>query len=346
MSEKRNITNTVEETVNTLNQINTVNIANKPTTTKHLLTSNNYRLWLTDMDLLLVINDVDDYVYEEKVKVIKKNKIAKENLKKYKKVRGCDDLYYEKDVTKEMIKLDSLAKHLINNSISDEIKIKLDFQRSSAYQIWNILKASNTRSNEERKLELKNKLENMKYNKENDISLFIEEMNNIFNELSSLEMEISDEKKFEYLYLALPYEITLEVNIMDHDGKWEDVTKCLKKKVPKLKYLKELRKENNHKNNTVINVNSMTKKNRFTPRNNRGRKRCYICNKLGHIARDCWHNEKNKRKKNNNIKANNASINKEDGYCEFADAQISLEDYNSDEDIQSSYSVRPRRGRY
>jgi len=57
-----------------------------------------------------------------------------------------------------MIKSDELTKYLINISILDEIKIKMDFQNSTAYQIWRIIKEINTKFDEERKGELKKQL--------------------------------------------------------------------------------------------------------------------------------------------------------------------------------------------
>ena len=58
-----------------------------------------------------------------------------------------------------ILKHDKLAKYLINNNISDEIKVRLDFRKLSAYHIWKALEKSNKRSDEERIGELKKELE-------------------------------------------------------------------------------------------------------------------------------------------------------------------------------------------
>ena len=77
-------------------------------------------------------------------------------------MRGSGNLYYEKNVTRNIIKTDSLSKHLIYDNLLDELKIKFDFQKLSIYQFWNIFKSSNIRSNEGRKIQLKIKLENIR----------------------------------------------------------------------------------------------------------------------------------------------------------------------------------------
>jgi len=73
------------------------------------------------MNLFLVINDVDEYVYEEKVKTINRLNIKEENINHHIKVRASDNLYYENNI--------------IYNNLSDEMKSKFNFQKSCAYQI-------------------------------------------------------------------------------------------------------------------------------------------------------------------------------------------------------------------
>jgi len=53
--------------------------------TKDLLTKENYKLWLQEIDLLLTINGVDDYINEEKIKYIDKSEIIKEDISIFKK---------------------------------------------------------------------------------------------------------------------------------------------------------------------------------------------------------------------------------------------------------------------
>jgi len=55
--------------------------------TKDLLTKDNYKFWLEEIDLLLSVNGVDDFIYKEKIRSIDKNKKKKENISNYTKVK-------------------------------------------------------------------------------------------------------------------------------------------------------------------------------------------------------------------------------------------------------------------
>ncbi|KAG4086743.1 hypothetical protein H8356DRAFT_1359836 [Neocallimastix lanati (nom. inval.)] len=79
-------------------------------------------------------------------------------------MRGSNNLYYKKNITKNMIKLDSISQYLIYDNLSEEYKNKFDFQKPCIIQICNIFKSSNTRSNEERKIQFKTNFENTKQN--------------------------------------------------------------------------------------------------------------------------------------------------------------------------------------
>jgi len=59
-----------------------------------------------------------------------------------------NDKVYDSNMTKNDLKHDKLAKYLIDNSISDEIKVRLDFRKLSAFQIWKALEKSNKKSDE------------------------------------------------------------------------------------------------------------------------------------------------------------------------------------------------------
>jgi len=79
-------------------------------------------------------------------------------------MRGSNNLYYKKNITKNMIKLDSISQYLIYDNLSEEYKNKFDLQKPCIIQICNIFKSSNTRSNEERKIQFKTNFENTKQN--------------------------------------------------------------------------------------------------------------------------------------------------------------------------------------
>lgn len=47
-----------------------------------------------------------------------------------------------------------------------------------------------------------------------DISLFIYELNILFNELKDLNSSLTEEEKFNYLYTSISWELAIETNIV------------------------------------------------------------------------------------------------------------------------------------
>jgi len=99
----------------------------------------------------------------------------------------------------------------------------------------------NVTGKEERIIEIKDQLENISYGSENDINLFISELNMLFDKLEDLDRRLTKENKFNYLYTAIPTQISMGIGFTSFKGKWEDASEYLKTMVPELKYLKELK---------------------------------------------------------------------------------------------------------
>jgi len=57
----------------------------------------------------------------------------------------------------------------------------------------------NVTGKEERIIEIKDQLENISYGSENDINLFISELNMLFDKLEDLDRRLTKENKFNYL---------------------------------------------------------------------------------------------------------------------------------------------------
>jgi len=329
--------------------------------TKNMLTANNFKIWEQDITLLLSIHDVEDHIQSDLLETITKEDIAKisgEKVSNYKQVKNSKNLYYKnKDITDDTIKNDKVAKFLLNNSISNDIKIKLNFKECTAYQIWCIIKGGRVKSNAERKLEIKEELDLMKYDAGKDISMFLSEMDNLFDELSKLGEKYTDEQKFNQLYTSLPYDIVIESNIISYQGKWKETKKHLIGTIPLLKFLKNMK--TNKPGNNVANLSYGKPK----PKNNKIKK-CSICNKIGHTEQQCWHNKannksskhskyiKNYRKNNNNTKKSKKAYNAEianeddDSHSQEEYEQNFINDYESSEDEQSNFvmakTIKPR----
>ena len=109
--------------------------------------------------------------------------------------------------------------------------------------------------------------------------------------------------------------------------------------VPEFKAKRLVNKSKKIKNSVTLSTEIKRK------RNNRQIK-CYICNKWGHNARDCWHNPKNKNKKGNkkeqakSLDEKGKQIKNSDNKCNFADTLF--EDYKTNYQAEPNYCTKTR----
>ncbi|OUM68912.1 hypothetical protein PIROE2DRAFT_3303 [Piromyces sp. E2] len=113
---------------------------------------------------------------------------------------------------------------------------------------------------EKKKLNLRNQLNSARFDKNGDIDLFLSNMENKFNKLKELNDEVSEEVK---------------TGITVHQDKWNEYKELFKRIVPRLKYLKTIRK-NQNRINAYNNETKINKSRNF--RNNQNIK-CYNCSK-------------------------------------------------------------------
>jgi len=169
----------------------------------------------------------------------------------------------------------------------------------------------------------------------------------LFDELEDLDHRLTKEK-FNYLYIAISMQISMEIGLMSFKGKWEDASQYLNTMVPELKYLKELKelKAKRFVNKSKEIKNSVTLSTEINRKRNNRQIKCYICNKLEHKAKDCCHNPKNKNKKGNKREQENSleekskQIKNSDNECNFTDTLF--EDYNTNNQAESNYCTKPR----
>jgi len=190
--------------------------------TKTIFNRGNFRLWSKEMKLLLNYHGLKKYITKETFKFVRSYEIPKGEETKYKKVEDPSVYYIKMEITDEQIESDNETKFYFNNSISEEIKQSLNFDTRTAYQICKIIEGMNIKGKEERIIEIKDQLENITYDPENDISLFIYELNMLFDELEDLDHRLTKEKKFNYLYTAILTQISMEISLISFKGKWED----------------------------------------------------------------------------------------------------------------------------
>ena len=298
MSEELNIT-----TINTI-------------TKKRKMDSKYYKVWVSDMDLLLSSRDLDQYIYEESIKIVTL-KDSDTDKSGYTKIRGTSYHYYDKGTTPEQIKGDRRAKNYISLNLDDETKSKINFKTNTAFNVWKILKGSFEKGDEEKKLNLLKKLDTLEFDRNGDIEMFLSDLNNTFTELEELKYEVSEEKKFNYLYNSLPEDIAQSTSIITYQDKFNEGCEHLKKTIPRLKFLKEMKQlqhkssvynveaksynKNNYNNYGSYNKNNHNKNNYKNNYNNNynNNPKCYNCGRFGHISKEC-RDTKNARNRNNN----------------------------------------------
>eukprot|EP00833_Pecoramyces_ruminatium_P000838 jgi/Orpsp1_1/1174870/evm.model.c7180000051744.1 len=187
------------------------------------LSRETYSAWAIDMDVILTTYEVDKYIYENCMKKITEGDEGFED-KKGKRIRDTNT-YYTKDITSKMIVGDSKAKKLIGMNINNDLKLSLKYQDCTAYD------------------------------KSEDVAVFINKMETIFDELKELGENIDKERKFDYLYKSIPEDIT----------KNEEKTKA---------FSSETKKNNGNKYHKYY-------------KNRRRNIKCHNCGGFGHMSREC-----------------------------------------------------------
>jgi len=263
------------------------------------LTTENYPSWRTNILYLLDINNLIDYINVEKIKKFKRININND-INDYIQDKMDRTLFYHKSTDPSDIKNDNITKWIIINTLGDETRKIIENNGKTAFEMWNILRASFTKSNEQIKLELKEKLEKAKYDINIDINIFISFLQNIFDELESLEYRIPDDTRVGILNRSLPDDLRF-INVFQFKENWNMCIKYVTKVIPDILYSnkkegKSIKQENNEL--MFVQTNKRNNNNKRY-KNNRKNGRCFICRKYGHYANECKYN-KNNRNKNYN----------------------------------------------
>jgi len=170
------------------------------------------------------------YVLIPIIKKLKKKDI-KWNINEYIEDQFNDTFVYEKNTTINDIDNDITTKWIIINSLVEQTQSIIDGNEKLAYEIWKLLKESFTKSKEQRKIELTKKIENLKFDNK-DISIFIANLQNLFNEIAKIDSEISDSSKIGILNRCLPENLRW-INVFQFST-WNDCSKYVKRVIPEI----------------------------------------------------------------------------------------------------------------
>eukprot|EP00833_Pecoramyces_ruminatium_P010631 jgi/Orpsp1_1/1184663/evm.model.c7180000090451.1 len=281
------------------------------------LTIDNYIEWKTNVLYLLCINNLDPYITSERIKKLRKRNV-KENINDYIQDKFDDSLVYDKQTSEDDIKNDITVKWIIMNSLGDNTRKIIKSHNKTSFQIWKMLEKAFTKSPEQRRLDLRDKINNLKYDINEDIHIFIFTLQNYIDDLENIEGDLPDNTKVGILNRSLPENLRW-INLFQFKDNWLKCTEYAKTVIPEIIFsnTKEIQKQRNiqllnvvstkgthqnyHTNNKSISINSNSNRN-----NSRKNGRCRLCKKFGHYIAECWYNNKNRSNtKHNQHKSKN-----------------------------------------
>jgi len=270
------------------------------------LNTENFQTWKRKVLYLLTINKLAKYVLSPTLKKLRK-KDVKEDLSNYIEDQFDSSLVYEKGTTITDITNDITAKWMIINGLGDNTQKLIEGSEKTAYQIWKILQASFTKSPGRLKMEINQKLNDMKYNTNIDINIFIANLQNLIDELEKIDSDLSPSTKIGILNRSLLENIRW-INVFQYSD-WEKCCQYVKKVIPEI-ILSNLKESNNTFNNNnsnnknlLFNLENKNNKNyrknikfkgkRYIRRNGK----CNYCHRKGHYFFECKLRLKQKKSK-------------------------------------------------
>ncbi|OUM59573.1 hypothetical protein PIROE2DRAFT_63684 [Piromyces sp. E2] len=183
-----------------------------------------------------------------------------------------------------------MVKWIIINSLSENTRRIVEGQGKTAFQVWKILERSFTASPEKRKIEIKNKINNLKYNEDEDINIFLAKLQNTIDELEIIDHELSDTVKAGILNRALPDNLRF-INVFQFKNDWKKLCNYVKDVIPDIIFSNAKETIKLEEKSLFLMRSNQTNKNKKTNRSFSNEKRkngkCFKCGMFGHFSRNC-----------------------------------------------------------
>jgi len=179
-----------------------------------------------------------------------------------------------------------MIKWIITNSLGENIKKIIEGNGKTAHQIWTTLEKSFTMSPEKRKLEIMNKINNLKNNEEDNINIFIAKLQNALDELENIDYELSDPVKAGVLNRSLPENLRF-INIFQYKNDWKQLCNYVKDIIPNIIF-SNTREISKMEENKLFLVESQAKNwnnnSKVITARKRKNDKCFNCGTFGHYS--------------------------------------------------------------
>jgi len=129
---RNNIPITIDDTDETLTKGITFNYSENFNRVIELSTEN-YHSWRTNILYLLMINNLEGYIIEEKIKKLRKRNL-RDDLDNYLEDKFDPSLIYDKNTSLKDIKNDVMVKWIITNSLGENTKEIIEGNGKTAHQ--------------------------------------------------------------------------------------------------------------------------------------------------------------------------------------------------------------------
>jgi len=257
-----------------------------------LLNRNNFESWFIKIHTALKARNLLKYIESD---------VLSNLNKKLKEIENTDDgkIKKIKKKIKSAEKRDALTKSIIHDNITKE-PFEYIKRETNAYNAMKKLEKLYKRKKTFSVQIWMDKLNSMKANNINECNNIMNQIMETFKLMELNKHSLSNQEKLGIIYNSLPEEIKLTVipSIDDSPNEfYERITKIITFKIyADSKNTKETNNQNNIQNTpqTIIQANLSTS---IKKRKHDGNKYCEICEKNGHITKECWLNPKNKKSK-------------------------------------------------